>query len=1171
MKRFSFTLFCAFVLLCACVTNSQAQKQIIGSFPGVEGGFDNQATGSLATALSTTVWSKANSTLVTASITTAGSGPRTGPDFATTTTNTIAGIVLQTPQAANLAANTTYTVQFMSRNSAAVTGLIIGIGTNGLSNTAMSSSTNLTAGGSTWTLRTATLVTPATTVTSAGAGYIKTTKGTLDVDDYVIYPGAADNTAPDPVTGAGTSNVTNSSVTVNWTAPVTGVDGGGYMVLRYTTDPSLGATLPNTNGIYAIGNTIGSGTIMYLGTGTSYTDNTVSSNTQYYYSVHTVDKAFNYATAVTVNATASAGGLVPSATSLGFANTGLGASSAEQSFTVSGSGLTGNLVVTAPTGFLVSATSGSGYSSSVSITPSSGTVSSVPVYAVFHPVASGSVSDNIVVSSTGYPSINVGVTGYGSVAYQSKQSGDWGDPNTWQYYNGSSWTDASATPSNNDLSTTIQGSHTVTISSGISAGQLTINGNLTIYPTNTLTIVHGSNTEDLVIGNGGVLLNQGTMTMGTAATWEIQNGATYIHNNTATPATLLASALTIDNGSTFIDRDPSATSFAFPGTAFYNFSFESTAGIASFGTSGSFTVNGKLSVGANITWTNTATITLNGNLDITGTFNTSGFSLAATKTLAVYPGGVLTIPNSGQVITVGSGSLLVLSDATGTGSIGASGGTINGNVTVQRFIPAHGARAYTLVSSPVSSPTINSSWQEGGAATPGYGTQISGASTGSGFDFASAAGIASIYSYSDNNAPGSKWVGLTSTLSSTLNAGTGYLLFVRGDRTVGAGSGAPAATTLRATGSITSGTVNFATASGIPVGTAGTPTLLSGANQYNLVANPYACAIKWSTLVKTNLASAYTVYDPNLQAFVTSTGTIVSPNNSQQQADVLQPGQAFFIQNGASGTPALSVKETDKIVTAATGTSNTVFGMEAPLAQLNINCYKAGNVFADGAVAVFNNQYSREEDATDAAKFTNFGETVSFVTNNRSLSIDARPMPYGSDTLFVALKQMVANASYTMVIDGTGFNSSNLQTAVLVDKATGTRTPLDLSTKTSYPFTALATGDTGRLYIVLNSAAVVTVPPPAVVDSSNNNNTPLQVVLLGNPVKDQIVLSYKASQPGNTSIRVFNASGQAMNSQRLGIQQQGTVTIPVVPYAEGLYLVEVTVGSEKVIAKVVKE
>lgn len=87
-----------------------------------------------------------------------------------------------------------------------------------------------------------------------------------------------------------------------------------------------------------------------------------------------------------------------------------GVASSSQSFTVSGTNLTANLVATAPTGFEVS-TNNSTFSSSVSLTPSSGTVGSTTIYARLTSSASGTPSGNIALTSTGATTKNVAVSG----------------------------------------------------------------------------------------------------------------------------------------------------------------------------------------------------------------------------------------------------------------------------------------------------------------------------------------------------------------------------------------------------------------------------------------------------------------------------------------------------------------------------------------------------------------------------------------------------------------------------------------------------------------------------------------------------------------------------------------------------------------------------------------
>ena len=85
--------------------------------------------------------------------------------------------------------------------------------------------------------------------------------------------------------------------------------------------------------------------------------------------------------------------------------------SSEQSFSVSAVNLSANLVLTAPAGYEVSTTSGSGFGSSVSLTPSSGTVASTTIYARMAAAGSSPASGNISCTSTGATTKNVAVSG----------------------------------------------------------------------------------------------------------------------------------------------------------------------------------------------------------------------------------------------------------------------------------------------------------------------------------------------------------------------------------------------------------------------------------------------------------------------------------------------------------------------------------------------------------------------------------------------------------------------------------------------------------------------------------------------------------------------------------------------------------------------------------------
>ncbi len=89
-----------------------------------------------------------------------------------------------------------------------------------------------------------------------------------------------------------------------------------------------------------------------------------------------------------------------------------GTPSTAQDFTVSGSNLTNNIIITPPGDFQVSLSSGSGWTSSpLTITQSGGSVPATTVYARFNRATAGTSSGNITLTSNGAATRNVAVSG----------------------------------------------------------------------------------------------------------------------------------------------------------------------------------------------------------------------------------------------------------------------------------------------------------------------------------------------------------------------------------------------------------------------------------------------------------------------------------------------------------------------------------------------------------------------------------------------------------------------------------------------------------------------------------------------------------------------------------------------------------------------------------------
>jgi len=99
-----------------------------------------------------------------------------------------------------------------------------------------------------------------------------------------------------------------------------------------------------------------------------------------------------------------------------FGNQTINTASSEQSYSVSGSNLTDNIIITPPVGFEISLTSGSGFisnPSTITLYHSGGSVSSTPIFVRFLPTTSGSYSGNITHASSGATTQNVAVAGTG--------------------------------------------------------------------------------------------------------------------------------------------------------------------------------------------------------------------------------------------------------------------------------------------------------------------------------------------------------------------------------------------------------------------------------------------------------------------------------------------------------------------------------------------------------------------------------------------------------------------------------------------------------------------------------------------------------------------------------------------------------------------------------------
>jgi hypothetical protein len=309
-------LFVCLALMLFIAAPIAVAQQVIGSFPQFDGGFESQtpftslsATTAIPAGTQSTSWTVGLTTNGIEQVVDNASLSRTGSRYARfgcTSTASAKRFHSPTTFDGGVVPNTTFTIQFFYRtkDSNPPSTLQVGVfqtgtvsGYNSPPTHAPVSPNNASPGA--WQKTSATFTTIDSPFVSPQYGtlYLRFPASSLidsmDIDDLAMYAGVLDTIPPDQPTSPSITGTTTSQISLQWNAPVTGVDGGGYIVVRKQGSSPSGVPLPN--GIYKEGNTVGSGEVIaYVGQTPSFTDIGLVPSTHYYYRIYAVDKAFNY-------------------------------------------------------------------------------------------------------------------------------------------------------------------------------------------------------------------------------------------------------------------------------------------------------------------------------------------------------------------------------------------------------------------------------------------------------------------------------------------------------------------------------------------------------------------------------------------------------------------------------------------------------------------------------------------------------------------------------------------------------------------------------------------------------------------------------------------------------------------------------------------------------------
>lgn len=546
-------------------------------------------------------------------------------------------------------------------------------------------------------------------------------------------------------------------------------------------------------------------------------------------------------------------------------------------------------------------------------------------------------------------------------------------------------------------------------------------------------------------------------------------------------------------------------------------------------------------------------------------------SLTTTGTAVINGTGTVKLID---FLTVSSGTfttndkLILRSTSLATARVTSVGGSIIGQVTVERFI--QGRRAFRFLTPSVTTTTsIRANWQNGGATTAGIGTHITGSTTSAnGFD-QTVSGAVSMHTYNAQVANGTGFTAIPNTNVLTLNAGTGYRILIRGDRNVDLAAASVenmnVSTTLSATGTLTTGPVTFNALSG--------PALINnqaGNTQtagFTLIGNPYASPVDWHAVTKTEVAAnAYYTWDPTLGTTAqrgryvvysedTNSSSIFQPSIGDDVVTnrrFLQTGQAVFVKNANLNTPAtLTFEENDKAsnyqyafrLNQLNTNKSTLF-----LSVFEPNMLALGGNAVDGAAAVFGSGFSNDLDSNDVEKLLSTGENIAFSRNDKNLAIETLATAQNNDLLSIKTIALVANKNYTFALNPADFDAS--LSARLLDSYLNSETPLSLSQPSFINFSTTsdeASYGTDRFKIIFNSDTL-----------GNNTFVKNTISVYPNPVtNNQFTVALPSTVTGKVTLSITNMLGQRIYDTM--IDAAPTMEIqPKKTLQNGVYIVNVT-------------
>jgi hypothetical protein len=561
---------------------------------------------------------------------------------------------------------------------------------------------------------------------------------------------------------------------------------------------------------------------------------------------------------------------------------------------------------------------------------------------------------------------------------------------------------------------TLDNSAGVTLSTGITVGgTMTItNGNLTLGA-NTIVLngLISSSASACFSSNGSSNITMGGNANGTFYCDQTTSGTTnrfgaITINRTGNTITMgsdlqIATALNLTAGKLAIGPNTLTLAGTLSNTA-------SNCLVANG--SSDIIINGSGALGTNLFLDQTTPGTTNRLSSLT--YNRSSVTITLGDTVEVT--GMVT-PAAGTLAT--SNKLKLISNASGDAGLLAGTGTyISGAVTVQRYIPSSGRR-WRFLSSPSVGATL-ADWK-----TDIFITGLGGSTNGFDQTLSNQDGV---YRYNEaaTGDLNQGWIA-PSSITEALVTGRGYRVFVRGDRDPGRLNG-----TITTQNAVTLKLVKSVTTGDVTMSPTYTSTGVLANDGWNLMGNPYPCAIDWNAFHDAGRSGSSPNYSGTDYQKLDAIVYVLDPGGASTSyasynafsgavvgdlaGGIIPSGAAFWVKASAA-SPTMTMKEIYKTSAAA----GSLFKTSPENTQFSVKVMQDGRV-GDETVIKYVGEATSGLDAYDIAKVYGMDINIASIGSDGSyLAANYKPFNGVSDTIRLSLG-ITTSGEYKMVFSDPG-------------------------------------------------------------------------------------------------------------------------------------------------------